>query len=130
VVPPWGINGGLHGGTSSKWLVRAGSDERERIKSKLDNLKVQPGDRIIFITAGSGGWGDPLDRPAEKVLRDVNNDLVSIEAAERDYAVIFTPDGKIDTAATDKLRAARKVERGAPEPFDFGFIPGVHAAAE
>lgn len=128
VVPPWGINGGLHGGTSSKWLIRAGSEERERIKSKLDNLKVEPGDRIVFITAGSGGWGDPLDRPAEKVLSDVRNDLVSREKAERDYGVVIAAGNMIDTAATDALRKKMRKDRGEPAPFDFGFIPGVHAA--
>jgi len=130
VVPPWGINGGLHGGTSSKWLVRAGSDEPERIKSKLDNLKVEPGDKIIFITAGSGGWGDPLERPAEKVLRDIANDLVSSEKAESDYGVVITDDMTVDEAATTALRSKMKATRGEPVPFDFGFIPGVHEAAE
>ena len=43
VVPPWGINGGMHGGTSSKWIEREGTNERTRIPSKIDNLKVQPG---------------------------------------------------------------------------------------
>ena len=43
VVPPWGINGGLHGGTSSKWLLRAGDDAPERIPSKIDNLQVRRG---------------------------------------------------------------------------------------
>ncbi|PJE38632.1 5-oxoprolinase [Pseudooceanicola lipolyticus] len=128
VVPPWGINGGLHGGTSSKWIIRAGSEERERIPSKLDNLKVEPGDRIVFITAGSGGWGDPLDRPAEKVLADVQNDLVSRQKAEEDYGVIISETHVLDTSATARLREKMKAERGAPSDFDFGFIPGVHAA--
>lgn len=127
-VPPWGINGGLHGGTSRKWILRAGTDEPERIASKLDNLKVEPGDKIIFITAGSGGWGDPLERPAEKVLRDVASDLVSRERAAEDYGVVITDDLAIDTAATEALRARKRKTRGEPEPFDFGFIPGVHAA--
>ncbi|WP_174802980.1 hydantoinase B/oxoprolinase family protein [Martelella limonii] len=124
-VPPWGINGGLHGGTSSKWLHRAGAAEPERIASKLDNLKVEPGDRIIFITAGSGGWGDPLDRPADKVLKDVKADLVSPEKARSDYGVVIGSDLKLDTGATETLRSAMRTERGAPAPFDFGFIPGI-----
>ena len=58
VVPPWGINGGLHGGTSSKWMLSAPAQtSRSRIPSKIDNLKVEPGDRIIYRTAGSGRLG-------------------------------------------------------------------------
>ena len=127
-VPPWGINGGLHGGTSSKWLQRAGSETRERIPSKIDNLKVAPGDRIIFITAGSGGWGDPLDRPAAKVARDVEDGIVSREKAHRDYGVVLGAEGAVDEAATEARRREMREARGPASEFDFGFIPGVHAA--
>ena len=124
-VPPWGINGGLHGGTSSKWIIRAGASERERIGSKLDNLKVEPGDRIVFITAGSGGWGDPLTRPTGKVAQDVANGLVSREAAQRHYGVTFSDDGMVDENATHTLREQYSAARGEPSQFDFGVIPGV-----
>lgn len=130
VVPPWGINGGLHGGTSSKWLLRTGSDTPERIASKIDNLKIQRGDRVIFKTAGSGGWGDPLDRPAAEVARDVRQDLVSAHSAECDYGVVFASSGTVDEAATITSRARIRAERGAPALFDFGFVPPRRDAAE
>jgi len=130
VVPPWGINGGLHGGTSSKLHLKAGENTPRRIPSKIDNLKVEPGDRIIFKTAGSGGWGDPLDRPAEQVARDVRYDLVSREAAGSGYGVTLTEDNQVDVAATEALRAAMKAERGEPSRFDFGEFPGMREAAE
>ncbi len=130
VVPPWGINGGLHGGTSSKWLIKAGEDTPTRIPSKIDNLKVEPGDRVVFKTAGSGGWGDPLDRDAEVVARDVRHGLVSRQQAEEAYGVILSKDDQVDAAPTLKLRAAAKEERGAPPPFDFGYTPPERQAAE
>ncbi|MES2666138.1 MAG: hydantoinase B/oxoprolinase family protein [Pseudomonadota bacterium] len=130
VVPPWGINGGLFGGTSSKWLLRAGATERERVPSKIDNLAVKPGDKVIFITAGSGGWGDPLDRDAGLVQRDVSYDLVSKDRAKTDYGVVLTDKGAVDAAATEALRVQMREVRGAPEPFSFGFIPPKRMAAE
>jgi N-methylhydantoinase B len=129
-VPPWGVNGGLHGGTSSKWIIRSGSDKMERIPSKIDALPVAPGDRIIFRTAGSGGWGDPLERDAALVARDVGRDLVSAEVAERDYGVLVREDGSLDAEMTRKLREKLRSVRGEPEPFDFGFGPDTAIAAE
>ncbi|MGR3804162.1 hydantoinase B/oxoprolinase family protein [Marinibacterium profundimaris] len=123
VVPPWGINGGLFGGTSAKWIVRQTTGEKERIPSKIDNLEVEAGDVIIFRTAGSGGWGDPYERPAEEVARDVRYDLVSPEKALEGYGVVLGDDLSLDVAATEKLRAERRAERGEPEPFNFGFTP-------
>ncbi len=130
IVPPWGINGGKYGGTSSKWLIRAGSDTPERIPSKIDNLEVKAGDRIIFKTAGSGGWGDPLDRDPEKVARDVRYDLVSVAKAEADYGVVLTKANAVDVEATKSRRKAMRDARGAPEPFNFGYQPPIREAAE
>lgn len=127
VVPPWGINGGLYGGTSSKWLTRAGESQRERIPSKIDNLAVGPGDTVHFVTAGSGGWGDPLERPMALVARDVASDLVSPEKARSDYGVIVLADGSVDEPASEHLRGQMRTDRGETEPFNFGYFP---AAAE
>ena len=63
---------------------------------------------------GGGGWGDPLERPVEAVLRDVRDGLVSVEGAARDYGVAIGPDGEADEAATARLRGP---ERPAA-PFD------------
>lgn len=127
-VPPWGINGGLFGGTSSKWLQRENQSDPERIPSKIDNLPVSAGDKVIYRTAGSGGWGDPLERSPAQVAADVASDLTSIEKAERDYAVVFDDNGAVDEQKTESLREERRKARGAPEPFSFGFTPAAEAA--
>ena len=128
IVPPWGINGGLYGGTSSKWVLRQGASEPERLPSKIDNCPVAPGDSVIFRTAGSGGWGDPLDREPDLVARDIGYDLVSPEQAERDYGVVLDEGGAVDAAATAAARTRLRKARGAPAPFSFGYEPSKEAA--
>lgn len=65
-----------------------------------------------YITNGGGGWGEPATREPERVLADVRNEYVSIEAARNIYRVAITgdpsldPEGlQIDATATEKLRA-------------------------
>ena len=76
----------------------------------------------MFRTAGAGGWGDPLERPAAEVLRDVRRGLVSVEAAVRDYGVVIRDDD-VEEQATVDLRAAQRSEHGPPPQFDFGELP-------
>ena len=128
IVPPWGINGGHFGGTSSKWVVRRDGSEPEQLPSKIDDFPVKPGDRVIFRTAGSGGWGDPLERDPALVARDVHHDLVSPELAEHAYGVVLRDGAVVDAEATAELRARMREERGAPEPFSFGYEPAKEAA--
>ena len=46
------------------------------------------GDRIRIKQFGGAGWGDPRLREPQAVLRDVEDSLVSIESARRDYGVV------------------------------------------
>ena len=120
-IPPWGINGGRHGGCSTKTLIRAAGEVVE-LASKIDQVPVGAGDMLVFRTAGAGGWGDPLERDPELVLRDVLRDLVSHEAALREYGVVV--DGNVvDTAATEAERGRLGEARGPVQPFDFGHAP-------
>src|SRR4029077_12976787 len=120
-IPPWGINGGRHGGCSTKTLIRA-SGEVVELPSKIDQVPVAAGDTRVFRTAGAGGWGDPLDRDPELVLRDVLRDLVSPEAALHAYGVVVAGEA-VDLAATETERARHRDRRGPVEPFDFGHAP-------
>jgi N-methylhydantoinase B len=61
---------------------------------------------------GGGGYGDPLDRECDLVLRDVQRGLVSPQDAQASYGVVFTPGGAgIDAAATRFARDAARSER-------------------
>jgi N-methylhydantoinase B len=68
-------------------------------------------DRDVFAVSwqGGGGYGDPLEREAEAVMRDVTAGAVSVEAAGTIYGVICRDD--LDRAATEKRREAMRLER-------------------
>ena len=57
---------------------------------------------------GGGGLGDPLDRDAERVARDVRNGMVSADRALADYGVVLGPDGDPDPDATAGERSGRR----------------------
>src|SRR5438132_1551896 len=98
---PWGVLGGEPGERSTKLLRRADGTE-EPLPSKIDNIEVEPGDMLIYRTAGGGGWKDRLERAVEAVARDVSFGLVSREQARVAYGVVFHGDTvEIDPEATE-----------------------------
>jgi N-methylhydantoinase B len=120
ISQPWGILGGRPGGCSEKWLVRK-DGSRQPLESKIDNVRVRAGDRVIFRTAGGGGWGDPLDRDPLRTRNDVARKLLSETKAREEYGVVLTgADLAVDHRATDELRAGMRRNRKTPKLFDFG----------
>jgi N-methylhydantoinase B len=81
--PPWGLDGGKPGAVNAAMLVRRDGSEREL--KKATGVEMEAGDRLIFYTAGGGGWGDPQTRDRQVVANDVRAGYVSPEAAQRDY---------------------------------------------
>jgi N-methylhydantoinase B len=117
---PWGILGGKPGACSAKWLIQ-GDSGRKPLPSKVDHVEVYPGDKIIFQTAGAGGWGDPLERDNEAVRKDVVRRLISIEVAQEAYGVVLDPATfQADTKETEALRQRIRSTRRVPTIFDFG----------
>jgi N-methylhydantoinase B len=116
---PWGVLGGLPGERSEKILRRADGSE-QRLPSKCDQIAVEPGDMLVYRTAGGGGWKDRLDRPVEAVVRDVSFGLVSREKALSGYGVVVKDDGSGDLEATEAERARQREARGDALAFDFG----------
>ena len=57
------------------------------------------------LSPGGGGYGDPRTRDPARVLRDVRDGLVSVDRAEKDYAVAIAADGRsVDQGRTAALR--------------------------
>lgn len=102
-TPPWGLFGGKAGKSSITVVYRNdGTEEKWR---KISNLPLNENEVVSFQTGGGGGYGSPLARDPEMVLRDVINGYVSIGSAKEDYGVVIDEKSmKIAFDATEKLR--------------------------
>ena len=103
-----GVRGGGTGGVGLEWIVPVDTDADGPtfVPPKYGVQRLGPA-RMIADTPGGGGWGDALEREPAAVLRDVMDDVVSIEGARRDYGVVIGDDGRsIDIDATAQLRAS------------------------
>jgi N-methylhydantoinase B len=103
--PPWGISGGMSGGSGSV-LLNPGTPEERRVAPLSDGTRLKRGDTLRIETGGGGGHGHPFDRPADVVLEDVRGGFVSIDAARRLYGVVIRGEA-VDAPAT----AARRSDR-------------------
>ncbi len=118
-VPPWGVNGGKPGARATKILEKA-DGIKIIVGNKVEDMPVGAGDVLHFITWGGGGWGDPLERTAELVAKEVLQGLVTRHGA-LSYGVVLTGNGAVDEAATETLRSEMRAARPAVLPtFDFG----------
>ena len=77
----------------------------------MNNVPVGKNWVIEMKTGGGGGYGNPLEREPERVLKDYLNGFISRERAKDAYGVIITDDRQIDLAATARLRQAQAEER-------------------
>lgn len=103
--PPWGIAGGMSGGSGSV-LLNPGTTDQRRIAPLSDGTRLKRGDILRIETGGGGGYGHPFDRLAEAVLEDVRGGFVSSAAARRLYGVAIR-DEAVDEQATAALRSDR-----------------------
>ncbi len=103
-LPPWGLHGG--GDALPMGAVFVDREGCERSAVALDKQLVRPGEKVIVRAGGGGGHGDPLERPAERVVDDVRRGAVSPEKARSGYGVVLDPATfALDAAATEVLRA-------------------------
>jgi N-methylhydantoinase B len=76
VNPPWGVGGGMRGGTG-RAVVNPGTPHERKLAPLSDGTVLRRGDILLLETGGGGGQGHPLDRPAEQVLQDVRGETTA-----------------------------------------------------
>lgn len=104
--PPRGVRGGADSIASS--AQKRGSDGAVVELDTVGRVDLVEGERIISIASGGGGYGDPFDRDAERVLRDVLERWITTERARDVYGVALIEDAEgdlvVDAGSTAALR--------------------------
>ncbi|HEY7205448.1 MAG TPA: hydantoinase B/oxoprolinase family protein [Methylomirabilota bacterium] len=106
---PPGLFGGQDGARNEVIVTRQGGEYISPHLSKDEDIYLVAGDTITVRTPGGGGYGDPRQRDAALVARDVARGYFTIEDAARDYGVVVTAGDPptLDRRATDELRSRR-----------------------
>jgi N-methylhydantoinase B len=78
------------------------------VKTLRDNVidVIKPGEWVKNKNPGGGGYGNPFERPVDKVVWDIKNGLVSIKGAKQDYGVVISDEKtlEVDMSATKAIR--------------------------
>lgn len=80
--PPWGLAGGLPGTPGHVEIHRAGHPPQRILKG---DVALEAGDHVHIIAGGGGGYGPPADRELPRIRDDVDQGLLTLAEAERDY---------------------------------------------
>jgi N-methylhydantoinase B len=106
--PPHGLFGGREG-TPSLNVVESEATSRGLPVLMTEVEKLKRGDVYRHVMSSGGGFGDPLAREPERVLRDVVEEKMTPAHARSAYgvAIVTGPEGpRIDEAMTAHCRAA------------------------
>lgn len=99
------VPGIWEGGNSIKAEMRIND---RSIKSGKQFL-LKPGDRMTIRLPGGGGFGNPVSRDLDSLLKDIQNGIVSPQGA-RLYGLVLDEKLAIDWEETKKLRRQLKNE--------------------
>jgi N-methylhydantoinase B len=106
-IPPAGLAGGRPG-RGGGWIINEGRADEWRPRPKETNLPAAAGTTVTMFVSGGGGWGDPFEREAELVVRDVSDGFVTVEGARNDYGLVIDP----VTGAVDDSPRRNRVKAG------------------
>lgn len=82
VLPPKGLFGGGDAGLGS---LRVERDGEVTALESVAARQLARGDTVTMCVGGGAGWGNPAERPAELVKRDLTEGLISGEFARKHY---------------------------------------------
>lgn len=108
-----GARGGSPGGPVRAF--RREPDGRLEPQPACAGVELHPGQSIVSVSSGGGGYGPPWRREPERVAHDVREGWVSRERAASIYGVELDAAGAVLAEAT-RIRRAQLAERSPPAP--------------
>ena len=118
MYPPRGVRGGLPAAPHEVHLIRADGTNAPAVN--VGQVTLAPGERIVEMGGGGGGFGPPMERVPDRVRRDVEARFVTPERAAEVYGVSLEPDGNggwvVDEAATLARRSALTEPQSMEQP--------------
>ncbi|HZZ60311.1 MAG TPA: hydantoinase B/oxoprolinase family protein [Roseiarcus sp.] len=103
--PAQGVRGGRAGAPSSQYVKRR--DGKLEPTPGCAEVLVKPGEAMVSVSCGGGGYGPPEERDPWRVAEDVREGWVSRSRAEAVYRVALTDDLRVDDEATRRLRQGK-----------------------
>lgn len=110
-APP-GIAGGGGGARNQVAARVGGQDVGFPMVSKGGPIELPAGSRVLLSSPGGGGYGDPLDRAPEAVIRDWVRGYIPDSAVAEIYGVVMQG-GSVDAHATAAMRLSRRTDQAA-----------------
>jgi N-methylhydantoinase B len=101
INPALGARGGQPGGRAAQYVRR--KDQHLEEAEACGHVTLRPGERMVSVSCGGGGYGPPLERDMQRVLDDVREGWVSRNRAREIYGVVIV-DSSVDVEATVRLR--------------------------
>lgn len=107
IYPARGVRGGLDGRPAKQWKI--GNNGFQSELPNVVQVELQPGEFVRGVEAGGGGYGNPLRRHPNRVLKDVERGWENLERARDIYGVVINgsvenDDLSIDEEATKSIR--------------------------
>ena len=81
--PPWGIKDEKAGRANNVQVIKKNGEKF--FMPKKSGYKLDKGDKIIFLTGGGGGYGNPEFRKIEKIEYDLKQEYLSKKYVEENF---------------------------------------------
>jgi N-methylhydantoinase B len=107
--PPRGVRGGHPGNPALAEKI-----DRDGNRTALPLVSAEtilPGEWIVGITSGGGGYGNPLERDPERVLHDVVEGWISTDTAHDIYGIVLRDQGDGEVTVDEVETANRRTPR-------------------